>query len=194
MTEISSIAVFCGSKTGENFEYACEVHKLGKIFAEQKIRLVYGGGGIGLMDIIAKSVLENGGKVTGVIPDFLMKLDVGNTDVHELIVTDSMHERKQIMFERADAFVVFPGGLGTLDETFEIITLKQLRQHSKPIIVVNINRYWDPFQTLIETTVEGGFAHPAILDLYTVIENTSDVMKAFKNIPEPQDIVLTSHL
>ena len=194
MTEITSVAVFCGSKSGEDPKNAEEARKFGEILAKKAIRLVYGGGGIGLMGVIANSVIENGGEVTGVIPDFLMKLEVGNPDVHELIVTENMHDRKRIMFERAGGIVVLPGGLGTLDETFEIMTCKQLRQHEKPIIIVNVNGYWDPFQALIEATIKGGFAHSAILDLYTIVERIEDVVQALKNAPKPSDIVLTSHL
>jgi uncharacterized protein (TIGR00730 family) len=194
MSKISSVAVFCGSKAGDDPDDAKEAQRLGEILVERNIRLVYGGGGIGLMGVIARTVIDGGGKVTGVIPDFLMKLEVGNPDVDELITTESMHERKRTMFERADGFVILPGGLGTLDETFEIMTWKQLRQHDKPIVVVNVNGYWDPFRALIENSIKGGFAHPAILELVTVVDSTDQVMEALENAPEPQEVVLTSHL
>ncbi len=185
MIEITSVAVFCGSKSGEDPKNAEQARMLGAILAKASIRLVYGGGGIGLMGVIANSAIENGGEVTGVIPDFLMKLEVGNPDIQELIVTKGMHDRKRIMFERADGIIILPGGLGTLDETFEIMTWKQLRQHDKPIIIVNINGYWDPFQALIETTIKGGFAYPGILDLYTIVESIEDVVQVLKTPRSP---------
>jgi len=194
MSKISSIAVFCGSKAGDDPEYAIQARRLGEILIDKDIHLVYGGGEIGVMGIIARTVIDGGGKVTGVIPDFLMELEVGNPDVDELIITEDMHDRKRTMFERADGFVILPGGLGTLDETFEIMTWKQLRQHEKPIVVVNVNGYWEPFQALIENNIKGGFAHPAILDLFTVVETAEDILEALENAPEPQEVVLTSHL
>jgi len=162
--------------------------------ADRRIKLIYGGGRIGLMGIVAEAVAAAGGQVTGVIPDFLMHLEVGNTQAGELIITESMHTRKAKMFELADAMIVMPGGLGTLDETFEIITWKQLRQHDKPIVLVNINDYWAPLVGLVERIIAGGFAHQKVAELFTVVDNVDDIFEALENAPEPDPLVLTSHL
>ena len=120
--------------------------------------------------------------------------EVGDPGVTELIVVESMHERKRRMFEMADAFIVLPGGLGTLDETIEITTWKQLRQHDKPIVVLDVNGYWQPFQALVEAVIAGGFAHEKVAELYTVVPDVPAVFDALAAAPEPDDIVLTSHL
>ena len=194
MTEIRALSVFCGSKTGVNPHYRAVAERLGIIMAERGIRLVYGGGNIGLMGIIADTVMDAGGEVIGVIPDFLMKFEVGKTNVNELIVVDSMHERKKRMFELSDGVVVLPGGLGTLDEAFEVITWKQLRQHDKPIVIVNVDNYWAPFEALVQNMIDHGFAHPAITELYTLVDSAESVFSALETAPVPQDVVLTSHL
>lgn len=162
--------------------------------AEQGIEFVYGGGSVGIMGVLADEVLAHGGRVLGVIPEFLQKHEVGHNKLTELIVTDSMHERKRTMFERADGFIVLPGGLGTLDETFEIMTWKQLRLHDKPIIILDCKAYWQPFQNLVEATIKGGFAHEAVEDLYCIAKSAEGVFETFKDIPEVKEEVLTSHL
>lgn len=194
MTSISSLCVFCGSKTGADDAFLADARRLGELMAENGVGLVYGGGRIGLMGVLADAVLAAGGRVTGVIPDFLRKLEVGNDDVTELVVTGSMHERKERMFELADGFVVLPGGLGTLDETLEIVTWKQLRIHSKPIVVVNTGGYWSVLEDLVRRTVEAGFAHPAVAELFTVVDGPDDVFRALAEAPEPDERVLTDHL
>ncbi|MEO8150111.1 MAG: TIGR00730 family Rossman fold protein [Bacteroidia bacterium] len=146
---MKSIAVFCGSSKGNDPIYTKVANELGKYLAQQKIGLVYGGGNIGLMGIIADAVLQSGGKVTGVIPHFLMKKEVGHTGLTELILVDTMHQRKQIMCDRADAFITMPGGFGSMDELFEILTWKQLGLHNKPIGVLNVNGYYDHLVALI---------------------------------------------
>jgi uncharacterized protein (TIGR00730 family) len=194
MKSIKSVCVFCGSKHGTDPSWRRTAERLGRLMAERDIRLVYGGGRIGLMGVLADAVLVGGGRVTGVIPDFLVKLEVGNGNVTELVIVDSMHERKRRMFELSDAFVVLPGGLGTLDETFEIITWKQLRQHSKPIVVINAGGYWTPFATLIDAIIAGGFAHPAVAELFTMVDDADAVFPALAAAPEVKEEVLTSHL
>ncbi len=194
MTKISSLCVFCGSKKGADPAHEAAARRLGEQMAERGIRLVYGGGGIGLMGVLSDAVLKGGGEVTGVIPDFLKDLEVGSDDVTEQIVTGSMHERKTRMFELSDGFVVLPGGLGTLDETLEIITWKQLRLHSKPIVLLNSGGYWSAFQDLVRRTIDGDFAHPAVAELYTVVDRPEDVFAALAAQPEPKIEVLTSHL
>ncbi len=194
MTEISSLCVFCGSKTGADPAFEADARRLGQLMVERGVRLVFGGGRIGLMGVLADSVLGGGGEATGVIPEFLKDLKVGNDGVTEQIVTASMHERKTRMFELADGFVVLPGGLGTLDETLEVITWKQLQVHAKPVVVVNTGGYWSVFQELVRRTVEGGFAHPAVAELFTVVDGPDDVFEALETAPEPKAEVLTSHL
>ncbi len=194
MSEIHSLGVFCGSKTGADAAHAETARRLGVMLVEKGLRLVYGGGAIGLMGVVAKTVLDSGGEVTGVIPDFLMKYEVGNPGVTELIVVDSMHERKRRMFDAADAFLILPGGLGTLDETFEIITWKQLQLHTKPIVILNGNGYWRHFTALIDSIIEGDFAHPAVRELFTVVDGLDDVFAALASAPEPREIVFTDHL
>lgn len=194
MTRIQSICVFCGSKMGADPAWRAQAARLGTVLAGAGIRLVYGGGRIGLMGIVADAALKGGGRVIGVIPDFLMKLEVGHASVSELEVVDSMHERKRRMFELSDGFVVLPGGLGTLDEAFEIITWKQLRQHSKPIVVMNAAGYWSPFSKMIDSIIEGGFAHPKIRELFMMVDDADGVLPALRAAPEVDEKVLTSHL
>ncbi|MGB0683581.1 MAG: TIGR00730 family Rossman fold protein [Magnetovibrionaceae bacterium] len=194
MTEISALAVFCGSRKGADPAHMDQARALGQEMARRGIRLIYGGGGIGLMGEIAHSVLDAGGEVTGVIPEFLMRLEVGDPGCTTLEVVDSMHTRKARMAELADGFVALPGGLGTLDETFEIITWKQLRLHDKPIVIADFGGYWSGLTRLVEETVAGGFAHPSVQDLYSVASSVDGLFEALANAPEVDDRVLTSHL
>ncbi len=194
MTEIASLSVFCGSKKGADPLFEEAARRLGELMIERRIRLVYGGGAIGLMGVLAKTVLDGGGEVTGVIPDFLMKYEVGNPGVTELIVVDSMHDRKRRMFEISDGFVVLPGGLGTLDETIETVTWKQLQLHAKPVVVVDVGGYWRPLADIIDAAVAGGFAHPAVAELFTMVGGVDEVFEALASAPEPKEVVLTDHL
>ena len=189
----SAICVFCGSRSGNNPSFSAEAAKLGTMLAEKNIRLVYGGGDIGLMGVVVRAVLESGGNATGVIPKFLLEYEVGNPEVDEFIPVETMHERKAIMFDRSDAFVVLPGGIGTLDETIEITTWKQLRQHSKPIIIVNIDGCWDSMVNLFDSVIDAGFAHSSIKELITVVDSVDDVFEAIANAPEPKKETITSH-
>ncbi len=149
MAEIRSICVYCGSGTGENPTYFHAATELGRLLADAGIRLVYGGGAIGLMGAIAKSVLANGGAVTGIIPDFLSTREIMLDDVSELIVTEDMHERKRKMFERSEAFVALPGGIGTLEEVVEMMTWAQLGRHKKPVLLANLGGFWNPLIDLL---------------------------------------------
>ncbi len=194
MTKISSLCVFCGSKTGDDPAFEAAARRLGELIVEHGVKLVFGGGRIGLMGVVAKAVLDGGGHAIGVIPDFLKELEVGDDSVTEQIVTGSMHERKNRMFELADGFVVLAGGLGTLDEALEIITWKQLQLHAKPVVVVNSGGYWSPLEALVQGIIDGGFAHPAVAELFTVVESPDDVFAALDAAPEPKAEVLTSHL
>ena len=149
MNQIKTVCVYCGSGPGTNPRFVEAAQALGKIFAENHVRLVYGGGSVGLMGAIAKSVLEHGGNVTGIIPDFLRARENALTKVQEMIVTPDMHERKRLMFERSDAFVALPGGVGTLEELVEMMTWQQLGRHAKPILLANIDAFWEPLLALI---------------------------------------------
>jgi uncharacterized protein (TIGR00730 family) len=162
--------------------------------AERGVRLIYGGGSIGLMGVIADTVIAAGGEAVGVIPDFLIRYEVGHQGLTDLVVTDSMHERKRRMFEMADAFAILPGGLGTLDETFEIVTWKQLRLHDSPIVVLDVNGYWSPLVNLLRATIAGEFAHPDVAELITVVETPEQVLHALECAPPPKEEMLTSQL
>ena len=194
MNKITSLCVFCGSRPGTDPAHGDAARLLGRELAKRSIRLVYGGGDIGLMSMTARSVLEAGGEVTGVIPRFIMEFEVGNPDLTELVVVESMHERKRIMFERSDAFISLPGGLGTLDETIEILTWKQLQQHKKPVVLLDVNDYWKPLTDLFQRVIDGGYGHHGISDLYSVVNTVDEAFVALENAPEAPEEVLTSHL
>lgn len=185
MSDISAICVFCGSRTGSDPAYENAARALGRLMAEKGIRLVYGGGHVGLMGVIADAVLDAGGQVTGVIPDFLRRREVGRDDLTELVVTDSMHSRKQRMFELADAFVALPGGLGTLDETIEVATWKQLGLHAKPIVILDAAGYWGALSTLLTSVVKGGFAYGDIQTLWSVVDSAEQVFDAIDAAARP---------
>jgi uncharacterized protein (TIGR00730 family) len=157
---------------------------LGRLCAGRGIRIVYGGGRIGLMGICADAALAAGGRVTGIIPHHLNNIEVGHQGV-DLHLVDSMHERKNLMFELSDAFAILPGGIGTMDEAFEIITWRQLRLHDKPIIVLDNAGYWQPFLSMIDHIIDSGFARPAIRRLFQVVAEVEDVIPAIEAAPEP---------
>ncbi len=167
---VDSVCVYCGSGKGVNPAYAITARKFGKALADNNIRLVYGGGSLGLMGEVARSCLGAGGKVTGIIPEFLGAKEKMLQDVDELIVVEDMHVRKRLMFERSDAFVALPGGIGTLEELVEQLTWSQLGRHSKPIVVANIDGFWTPFLDLLahmkgETFIRAGLdVHFAVVD------------------------------
>jgi uncharacterized protein (TIGR00730 family) len=169
-SRVESICVYCGSGNGLSPAYAVAARTLGKALAEANIRLVYGGGSLGLMGEVATSVLKAGGKVTGIIPEFLGSKEKMLKDVDDLIVVEDMHIRKRLMFERSDAFVALPGGIGTLEELVEQLTWSQLGRHTKPIVVANIEGFWTPFLDLLthmkgETFIRAGLdVHFAVVD------------------------------
>lgn len=166
------ICVFCGANTGSDPLYAQVATEVGRHIAEQHYTLVYGAGNVGLMGVIADAVMAHGGQATGVIPEFLQKWEVAHDNLDELIITQTMHERKAIMAERADAFVALPGGYGTLDELFEILTWRQLHLHQKPIGLLNVKGYFDPLLQMVDRMKEEGFLraenHQLILSANTV--------------------------
>jgi uncharacterized protein (TIGR00730 family) len=194
MAEIRSLCVLCGSREGAEAAYRKAAMDLGTLIARQRVRLIYGGGAIGLMGVLADSVLSCGGAVVGVIPDFLMEWEIGHVALSDLVITRTMHDRKTRMFEMADGFVVLPGGLGTLDETFEIITWKQLRLHDKPIVVLDVGGYWAALLALIDRVVASGFANPAVTGLFTVVDSADKVFPALEAAPVAEKDVLTSNL
>ncbi|HWL06632.1 MAG TPA: TIGR00730 family Rossman fold protein [Xanthobacteraceae bacterium] len=150
MSEIRSICVYCGSGPGADPAFIEAAMELGREMAAAGVRLVYGGGSVGLMGAIAEAVIDNGGEVTGIIPEFLTAREHALREVQEMIVTRDMHERKRLMFERADAFVALPGGVGTLEELVEQLTWAQLGRHKKPILLANVENFWDPLCTLLD--------------------------------------------
>jgi uncharacterized protein (TIGR00730 family) len=149
MSKIKTVCVYCGSGAGTNPRFIESARALGKALAEGGIRLVYGGGSVGMMGAVATSVLDHGGTVTGIIPGFLTAKENALKRVQEMIVTPDMHERKRLMFEHADAFVALPGGVGTLEELVEQLTWQQLGRHTKPVLLANIDGFWEPLLALI---------------------------------------------
>ena len=163
---IGSVTVFCGSSDAVDLKYFAAAAELGEKIARRGWRLIYGGGGVGLMGALARAALAQGGHVTGVIPRALLDLGVGETKVSELVVTDGLRDRKAIMDERGDAFVALPGGLGTLEEVLEALTLKQLGYHRKPITVLDLDGFFDPLWTQFQRGIDEGFIKPEFLDLW----------------------------
>ena len=169
-------AVFCGARFGSSPLYEEAIMSLGRGLAERQIGLIYGGGRVGLMGRLADAVLDAGGEVAGIIPGFLSSREVAHARVTDLTVTDSMHSRKQAMFARADAFVTMPGGLGTLDETIEIITWRQLGLHDKPILIVDIGGWAQTLVSVLEATVSQGFAGTDALGLFELVPDVATTL------------------
>ncbi|WGW02428.1 LOG family protein [Tropicibacter oceani] len=159
-----SICVYCGSRLGTQTAYAGEAAALGQIIAAEGWRLVYGAGDVGLMGTIARATQQAGGATFGVIPVHLLRAEVGKTDLTTFVVTETMHERKKVMLMNADAVVVMPGGPGSLDEFFEVLTWRQLGLHDKPIVLLDAQGYWGPLRALLQHTVDHGFAEDSLLD------------------------------
>lgn len=173
---LQTLCVYCGSGSGVDPAYAEAARTFGRILAASRIGLVYGGGSLGLMGEIARSVLKAGGHVTGVIPGFLSEREQMLIQAQELIVVDDMHQRKQLMFAKSDAFVALPGGLGTLEEFVEQLTWSQLGRHTKPIVLANINRYWDPLLALFERMDGERFIRPGLELHMFVAERVEDII------------------
>jgi uncharacterized protein (TIGR00730 family) len=188
MSKIRKICVYCGSGPGTDPAFVEGARAFGEILAKNGIGLVYGGGAIGLMGAIAYSVLDNGGQVTGIIPKFLMTREKALRGTHEMIVTKDMHERKRMMFEMADAFVTLPGGVGTLEEVVEQMTWAQLGRHKKPILLANINGFWEPLCALLDHMKTTQFIRSDLsFDLLvadTVVDILPLLQKAAAAVPE----------
>jgi uncharacterized protein (TIGR00730 family) len=176
MTNIASICVYCGSGAGNDPAFRDCARAFGHAMAEHGIGLVYGGGTIGLMGTIAEAVLDGGGHVTGIMPDFLKSREKLLDRVQETIIVPDMHSRKQLMFEKADAFVALPGGVGTLEELVEQMTWAQLGRHTKPILLLNINGFWKPLLVLLAHMREQGFIRPGLELNYLVAERIDEVI------------------
>ncbi len=176
MTPLKKICVYCGSGPGRNPTYLAAAGKFGRICADNNIGIVYGGANIGIMGEIASSALDAGGHVTGVLPRFWYKSSLMHEGLSELIITESMHERKQAMYELSDAFVALPGGIGTLEELVEMMTWSQLGHHTKPIIMVNIDRFWQPLIFLLEHMEQDEFIRDGLKVAYEVADNVDDIL------------------
>lgn len=151
------------------------------MIAKNKWRLVYGAGDVGLMGAVASSAQENGGTTFGVIPEHLLQREVGKRDLDQLIITDNMHSRKQIMFTNSDAVVLLPGGVGSLEEFFEVLTWAQLKIHHRPIIVLNIRKYWQPMLSMIDHMITSDFANPSLLNLIQVVDTVTDAERVLRS-------------
>jgi uncharacterized protein (TIGR00730 family) len=196
MSAIRNVCVYCGSGDGADARFAQAAEELGRTLATEGIGLVYGGGGEGLMGRLARSTLAAGGYVTGIIPSFLIRKEHPLTDVQEMLVVENMHERKQAMFDRADAFIALPGGVGTVEELVEQLTWAQLNRHTKPILIVDIGGFWRPLLALFAHMRLQGFIREGFDVRYMVAERIEDVLPmlhaaaARRSVePEPQDPV-----
>lgn len=183
MTKIKSVCVYCGSSARVDQVYKDAAVELGRTLAANKWDLVYGGGRVGLMGLVADSMLGAGSKVVGIIPQHIQAREIEHTDLTELHVVDSMHIRKQMMVDRGDAFVILAGGLGTLDEFFEILTWKQLGLHDKPVVMVNVNGYWTKMVEAIKHIAEEKFMRAEDLGMFQVVNTVAEVPAALSNAP-----------
>lgn len=184
MKSLSSVCVYCGASSRIADVHKEAAHALGDGLARRGIRMVYGGGRVGLMGIAADAAIAAGGEVVGIIPEHIQSAEVEHTGLTELHVVDSMHTRKRMMVERSDAFVILPGGLGTLDEAFEILTWKQLQLHDKPIVIADVDGYWRPLLGLIDHMVAQGFARIDRSTLYRVADQIDGVFQALEGMPD----------
>lgn len=178
---IKKVCVYCASSSKVNSQYVETARKLGKILAENDLELVYGGGSVGLMGVLADSVLENGGRVTGVIPRFMVEVEWQHNGLTELVLTETMHERKEKMAELADAVVALPGGCGTMEELLEMITWKQLGIHSQPIVIVNVNEYYTLLLAQFQQAADELFMRPQHLEMWSVVTDADEVLRAIEN-------------
>ena len=179
----SSLCVFCGSRFGTDPATRETAVALGRLLAAEGITLVYGGGGVGLMGLVANAALDNGGRAIGIIPNFLLQREAGHPALTETVVVETMHERKLQMFERSEAFVVLPGGIGTLEEFFEVLSWRTLGLHAKPIVIIDQGGYWQPLAALLRGVVDGGFADRTHLDHVAFVSEVKDVLPVIAAMP-----------
>jgi uncharacterized protein (TIGR00730 family) len=184
MNKLKSVCVYCGSSQNVDPAYKDAAAAFGQILAENNIRLVYGGGKAGTMGIIADSVLDHGGEVTGIIPSHIADREIQHTGLTELHVVDTMHVRKQMMVDHSDAFVVLPGGIGTLEEMCEIMTWRQLGIHDMPIVIANLKDYWTPFLNVLDNIIKEGFMREDDKKLSTLVTKIEDILPALQQAPE----------
>ncbi|TGK81500.1 TIGR00730 family Rossman fold protein [Leptospira noumeaensis] len=181
MTQFKNIAVYCGSSPGQDPYYMNAAFELGEYLGTHQIGLVYGGASVGLMGAVANGCLSKNGSVTGVLPKFLKRKEIEHNKLNQLILVDSMHERKLKMFDLSDAFVVLPGGFGTMEEFFEVVTWSQLGLHHKPIIILNWLGFYNPLLTLIQNMVSSGFLKKENANLVQVLETSKNLLSALQN-------------
>ncbi|QQA44430.1 TIGR00730 family Rossman fold protein [Pelagovum pacificum] len=177
----SAVCVYCGSRPGVRSSYVTEAAETGRLLARNGWRLVYGAGDVGLMGEVARAAKASGGETLGVIPTHLLELEVGKRDLDRFIITETMHERKKVMFMNAHAIVVLPGGAGSLDELFEVITWRQLGLHDKPILLLNVEGYWDPVLTLIDHVIAEGFAGESLRDYIRAVPDSAALEEALRS-------------
>ena len=183
---LKSVCVYCSASNRLDGIYTEAAVELGQEIANRGLRMVYGGGNTGLMGAASNAVIDNGGFVTGFSPEHLKDREAPNNRVQDLHIVDTMHTRKQKMFEASDAFIVLPGGFGTLDETFEVITWRQLGLHDKPVVLVNINNYWTHLQELMERIIVEKFASDGHRAFYSFVDSVPEAFKVLENTPELQ--------
>ncbi|WP_375172638.1 TIGR00730 family Rossman fold protein [Pseudooceanicola sp.] len=176
-----SVCVYCGSRPGADPAYAEAATQLGTALAAETWRLVYGAGDVGLMGLVARATQEAEGDTFGVIPVHLLQAEVGKRDLTRFVVTENMHERKKVMFMNSDAVVVLPGGAGTLDEFFEVLTWSQLGLHDKPIVLLNVGGFWDPLVALVDHTIERGFAAPSLREMIHLADTPDAAMALLRD-------------
>jgi hypothetical protein len=186
MAKLETLCVYCGSNPGTGGDYAGLARALGQACAQRGVRVVYGGGKVGLMGELAEAAMAAGGEVVGIIPEHLVRKEVGHEQVTEYLVVRSMHERKQAMFERADAFCVLPGGIGTLDEMIEILTWRQLGLHDKPVVLVDHDGFWQPLLQLFRHQQTAGFLSDAHAAMFQVAGDVAGLFEAVARHPDPQ--------
>ncbi|RZF49985.1 TIGR00730 family Rossman fold protein [Acinetobacter halotolerans] len=189
-TTLPLIALYCGSRPGNNPIYREKAIELAQHLATQNFGIVYGGASIGLMGQVADTVLEHGGEVVGVIPEFMLDYEIAHNQLTELHVVTSMHERKALMAERANAFIALPGGLGTFEEILEIATWGQLNQHQKPMIVYNVNHFYDALISQLDHAVDEGFLPPQHRAKVIICENTEQISNVIKNLNSPEHVAM----
>jgi uncharacterized protein (TIGR00730 family) len=173
---IESVCVYCGSRFGDDPRFADQARALGAGLAERGLRLVYGAGDVGLMGAVARAAMEAGGQTIGIIPRHILDREIGIRDLTAMIVTDTMHERKKIMFANAEAIVALPGGAGTVDEMVEVLTWRQLGLHDKPLILMNLDGYWDPLIGMIDHIIARGFADASLRGFLTVTRDSAETL------------------
>jgi len=177
---MKSICVFCGSRAGKNAAYFDAATEFGAAMAAHQWRLVYGAGDVGLMGAVARAAQEAGGETFGVIPEHLVRMEVGKTDLTKYIVTENMHERKKVMFMNSHAVVVLPGGAGSLDEFFEVLTWRQIGLHDKPIFLLDTEGFWQPLMGLMHHVIDQGFAEASLLDFVRIVPTVPELTSALR--------------